>query len=231
MASGLPDRWWPLAIQQWATCYNASVTGRDGFTPWQRRFGEKAPFTVYPFGALVLFKLAGAAIKAVDFTDSAAPRSKKWSSRLIPALLVGATLTPGCMWAQSYEIVPLASMLSESRATRVSVRRVHDVVFPEVVSFPLRQRLNYFGAFEDVTLPSPHTSDESELFSVVAGEGRIDDVLEYDGLVRENRASFKRTRVTEVACMIEPDEDDQPGAIVAEPDDAAQSDSNDDRRM
>ena len=134
------------------------------------------------------------------------------------------------MWVQSYEIVPLAAMLSESRATRVSVRRVHDVVFPEVVSFPLRQRLNYFGAFEDVTLPSPHVSDESEVFNVVSGEDGVDDALEYDGLVRENRPSFRRTRVTEVACAFEPDTtpeadghvNDQPGAIVAVEDGAVQ---------
>ena len=25
MACGMPDRWWPLAIQQWAACFNASV--------------------------------------------------------------------------------------------------------------------------------------------------------------------------------------------------------------
>ena len=59
-------------------------------------------------------------------------------------------------------------MLSESRATRGFVRRVHDLTFPAVVSFPMRQCLSYFGAFEDITLPSPHTSDESETFSVVS---------------------------------------------------------------
>ena len=122
-------------------------------------------------------------------------------------------------------------MLCESRATRVSVRRVHDIVFPEVVSFPLRQRLNFLGAFEDVTLPSPHVYDESELFSVIAGEGGIDDVIEYDGLVRDNRPSFRRTKVTELACAIEPDATpdttepihsscDQPGAIAEAPDSA-----------
>ena len=76
-------------------------------------------------------------------------------------------------------------------------------------------------------MPSPHVSDECEIFSVIAGEG-ADDILDYDGLVRENRPSFRRTKVTELACAIEPDTtpdgsiDDQPGAIIGATDGAVQ---------
>ena len=53
--SGFPERWWPLAIRHWAMCYNGLYTGTDGFTPWERRFKQKAPHTLYPFGALVMY--------------------------------------------------------------------------------------------------------------------------------------------------------------------------------
>ena len=66
---------------------------------------------------------------------------------------------------------------------------------------------------------------------MIAGEGNVDDILEYDGLVRENRPSFRRTGVTELACAIEADTTpdttepihsscDQPGAIAEAPDSA-----------
>ena len=98
-------------------------------------------------------------------------------------------------------------MLNESGATRVSVRRVHDVIFPEIVSFPMKQRLNSDGAFEDMTLAGPHVSDTSEAFDLVAGETDVDDVLHYDSLVKENAQSFRRTAVTEVMCALDPDPD------------------------
>ena len=78
-------RWWPLAMTQWACRYNAIQIGKDGYTPWERRFGEKPGFVVYPFGALVLFKPAGPGIRPVDddgVSSGTRNRSKKWRSRL-----------------------------------------------------------------------------------------------------------------------------------------------------
>ena len=144
MQSGLSERWWPLAIARRVCCYNAFLfSSKDGLTLWERRFGQKADYTVYPVGAMVLFKPAGPGIKLVDdHASSGKKQAKKWKSRLVPALLVGTALSPGCEWSRSYLIVPLACMLSDSRATRASVRRVHDLVFAETISFPMKQRLN-----------------------------------------------------------------------------------------
>ena len=58
-----------------------------------------------------------------------------------------------------------------------------------------------------MTLPSPHISDETENFSVISGEAGVDDILEYDGLVRENKPSFRRTSITEIMCALEPEPD------------------------
>ena len=87
-------------MAQWACCYDASFRGKGGSTGWGRRFGEKVDFTVYPFGALVVFKPAGPGIKLVGGDDFNKRTNKKWRSRLVPALLVGTAQTPGCAWAK-----------------------------------------------------------------------------------------------------------------------------------
>ena len=56
----------------------------------------------------------------------------------------------------------LASLLLENRASRVSIRTVVDVTFPEVVSFSFQQRLALNRAFDDSTLPDLQVIDEKE---------------------------------------------------------------------
>ena len=58
LQSGMSERWWPLAVRCWAVCYNATYRDKEGLTPWHKRYGSGAPFRVYPFGSLVLFKPA-----------------------------------------------------------------------------------------------------------------------------------------------------------------------------
>ena len=80
--------------------------------------------------------------------------------------------------AWSYQVVSLACILSEGRASRVSVQTVADVIFPEVVEFLVRQLLTLHGALEDATLSAPNVSYNAEKWEVVAEEGS-DDLLEY----------------------------------------------------
>ena len=105
----------------------------------------------------------------------------------MPAIFVGVSITPGCRWAQAYQVVPLAFLLSEIRASRVSIRTVADVIFPEVVSFPLRQRLTLNGAFEDTTIPALHVTDEKDDWGVIADAGTEDeDLVQFNGICNEN---------------------------------------------
>lgn len=182
----MSERLWPLPIAQWASCYNAAFTRNGAIaTPQEHRFDSKAEYAVYSFGALVLFKPADPGSKLVDDNSSSSDRkkAKKWRARLVPSVLIGTSLTPGCEWARSYFIVSLAAMLSDSRSTRASVRRVADVTFPETVSFPITQRLIFCSAFADLALPAPHVSDDTESFTIMTGEDQIDDLLQYDGLL------------------------------------------------
>ena len=121
---------------------------------------------MYAFGALVFY---------VHPMDSPYPgpktkeslTTKKLRNRLMPAIFVGISVGLGCQWEHSYKVVPLASLLSEDRASRVSIRTVADGIFPEVVSFPLQQRFTFPGAYEDTTLPAPLITDETEKWAVI----------------------------------------------------------------
>ena len=89
----------------------------------------------------------------------------------MPSILVGVTVGPGGQWARSYQVVTLLPILSEGRSSRVSIRTVADVTFPEVVSLLLKQPLTLHGAFNDGTLPAPYVSDTTEKWEGMA-EGR-----------------------------------------------------------
>ena len=55
----------------------------------------------------------------------------------------------------------------------------------------MKQRLNFYGAFEDMTLPSPHITDVGDSFDIVVGEHDADDILRYDGIVKEKSERFQ----------------------------------------
>ena len=103
--------------------------------------------------------------------------TKNKINRMIPWIFVGVSIGTGCQWEESYKVVLLASLLSEKNmASRVSIRIVVDVSFPEVVSFSFQQRFTLHGAFEDTTLPTPMTTDDIEKWGVLAEEGTDDFV-------------------------------------------------------
>ena len=131
LQSGLGETWWPLAIVLFCMNFTAFFRRKDGFTVWIRRFGSPHKFRPYPFGALVFY---------VHPTDAPYPGSKtkdslttkNWRSRFVPASVVGISVGPVCQWAESYKVVPLAFLLSEDRASRVSIRTVANVIFADM---------------------------------------------------------------------------------------------------
>ena len=123
---------------------------RPGYGALERHLNSKLALLVIWFCTL---------IQKISFPSSKAVKDKrvtrKWRNRLVPAILVGVSIRCSCRCAQAYQVVLLASLLSENRASRVSITTVADIIFPEVVSFPLRQRLTLNCAFEDTIRPAP----------------------------------------------------------------------------
>ena len=129
MIGGLGEKLCVLAIVMFAMMYSGTFRGAEGFTPWQQRF-QDLEFKVYPFGALVLYEFADDAPVARFKKGSDKQTTRKWRNRLVPSILVGVTGGPGGEWARSYQVVPLSSILSEGRASRVSIRTFAAVAIP-----------------------------------------------------------------------------------------------------
>ena len=127
------------------TCRNAWTLRSSGYTSWFGRHACERSFTKYPFGALILIRIT---------KKSGGAALEKFDSRLSPCLLSNIDLNPGCTWNKTYTIVSLEKLLSNQRSGFVAVRRVCDVVFPENVTFPLRQRLALNGAMLDSACPA-----------------------------------------------------------------------------
>ena len=204
--AGLGERWWPSAIKLWCMNYNVLYPSPDGLAPWQRRFGAGHEFKAYPFGAGVLHthpkqsRFPG----AIGTGDKRI--TKKLRNRLIPGIFHGVTIAPGCRWAWAYQVVPLASLLSENRASRVSFRTLADVAFPEGVLFPFQRRLTLNCAFEDSTLPALHDTNEKELWAVIVDSGFDDEgLVQFEGICNENSPQFQTIKTVEIMMAIDPD--------------------------
>ena len=52
LQAGFPDTWWAVCMIYFVAMWNGHMRGRDGFTPYQCRHGEDAPYRMYPWGSL-----------------------------------------------------------------------------------------------------------------------------------------------------------------------------------
>ena len=109
----------------WIAMWNGFVVGKDGNTPYYRRFQEHAPYRQYPFGALVLLHPH----RPVPQRRTE-PVHDKLHTRLVPAVLVEVTLGPAGRWGDCYGVVPLVFFTSEMRGSKAAIRRSCDIVFP-----------------------------------------------------------------------------------------------------
>ena len=101
-----------------------------------------------PVGSLVFAHLHKPVVEDEEERD-------RWRSKLTPCILVEVTVGPAGVWGRCYGMVPLFRFTGSNRSSVVHVRRSIDVNFPEIVSYPLRQRLMVHGAVADRTLPAP----------------------------------------------------------------------------
>ncbi|CAK0891196.1 unnamed protein product [Prorocentrum cordatum] len=132
--AAFPVTWRPLALTMWCMMHNGFKIGKDGFTPYFRRFGRHPEFRQCPFGALVFV----------------APREKgvkqpRWQEKMLPYVLAGIGIGPFFDWNKTYAVVPLRRLLGDYRPSRSSIRYSAEVFFPERVTFPAKQRNEYDG--------------------------------------------------------------------------------------
>ena len=109
--------------------------------------------------------------------------------------------------------MPVVYFTSNLRASRVSIRRSCDIVFPEHISFPLKARLAIHGALEDRTLPVPHALDDGGgSWEVMEDTSQFDEVAVFeDGQCGENAASFEKETDVGYVLALESDGDGTDG--------------------
>ena len=194
ITSGFSETWWPIAMSFWTTMYDAFHPDEEGKTAWLKRFASDPPFKLYPFGSLVLVR-------------PPTKNKSKWAPRLAAHVLVSIGVSPGCVWDSTYGIIKLERLLGVHRATRACIRRTCDIVFPELVSFPLKQRLTLHGAIKDADLPEPAIVDNDEEWRTLESEFSGEDCIEHsEGVLAENAPNLIQGDIHE-AVALDPEKD------------------------
>ena len=138
---------------------------------------------MYPWGSPVFAHLHKPVVEDEE--------SDRWRSKLTPCILVELTIGLAGLWGRCYGVVPLFRFTGSNRPV-VHVRRSIDTDFPEIVSYPLRQRLTVHGAVADRTLPVPGVATEEDGWALAEEREDIqDEVVFADGAWNENAAVFE----------------------------------------
>ena len=92
---------------------------------------DKLPDFSNTLGALVLVK------QPKELNN----KKDQFNPRMIPHILVGIGIGPGCIWDKTYLVVKLEKMLGDNRGSRVNIRKSPNVMFPDTPSFPRKAKL------------------------------------------------------------------------------------------
>ena len=129
---------------------------------------------------------------------------------------------PAGVWERCYGVVPLFRFTGSNRPSVVHVRRSIDIDFPEIVSYPLRQRLMVHGAVADRTLPAPGVAAEEDGWTLAEEHEDIqDDVAFADGAWNENGAVFEQKDPLDTVLVLDADDAAPDDEVVKEAEAAA----------
>ena len=97
--AGLPDCFWPLAMQAFCLYENVSID-KEGTSPWSRRNGSHAfEGRLFPFGALVYYR--------PDTTKRQYAELSTNSGSMRVGVFVGYELKPGHTWHKEYRVIDM----------------------------------------------------------------------------------------------------------------------------
>ena len=175
----------------------------------------KTPYRMYPWGSLVFAHLHKPVVEDEEESD-------RWRSELAPCILVEVTMGPAGVWERCYGVVPLFRFTGLNRPSVVHVRRSIDIVFPEIVSDPLRQRLMVHGAVADRTLPVPGVATEEDGSALAEEREDIQDEVDFaDGAWNENAAVFEQKDTLDTVLALDADDAVPDDEVVKEAEAAA----------
>ena len=103
------------------------------------------------------------------------------------------TMGPAGFWARCYGVVPLFKFTGSNQPWVAHVRRSTDIDFPEIVSYPLRQRLRVHSAVDEQTLPASGVAAEEDGWTLTEELEEIQDDMRFaNGAWKENVAVFEQ---------------------------------------
>ena len=142
--SGLPERYWPLAMQHFAFAHNVQLSLGNEQTPWERRFEEAF------VGPLVPFWLQSPILEQHQpsgrFVRKDIPKSMRRS-------LPGYHMQPGHKWKGEFLVCKLEAADYHLDNASITVQRVRKGELEGGVIFPIR-------AAKDAAQPKAITGDE-----------------------------------------------------------------------
>jgi len=166
--AGLPNQYWPFAMEYWTTAHNVEATsGRsttaDRKSPYEKRFGESFGGEHVPFGAAIRFMPSK--------TSRHWKQRQSFSERLIDGIFMGWSMNAGGKWTGLYKVAPLVDFqlvcLLKGQANhpvRIVPQEISRIVVPKTPwVFPLRERyLQTNGTASGVVTARTHLQSEED---------------------------------------------------------------------
>ena len=115
--SGLPLKFWPLAMTHFSMAVNCTQQLSGDLSPWELRFDEKFPGLLVPFGAKVLFWNNS---KRVDNTAG------KTSPTANEGIFLGYHIQPGFLWKGEYLVAKMEALDYHAENGSITVQRAQD---------------------------------------------------------------------------------------------------------
>ena len=170
LQSGFPHRFWPLAARHWT--FAKSITPLDDDpSPYARLHGAEFDGLRVPFGALVIYKA----------TKRQQAKRMKFDPTGVYGIFVGYHLHPGYTHSKDYLVIDLDHLRGCNLDTdKVTVLRVREVIVPDPIKFPIRERRM---ALQDAPTVDTYLDVKSPDDDPAAGAGSIHpDSSEEDSL-------------------------------------------------
>ena len=144
--SGLPLKFWPLAMTHFSMAVNCTQQLSGDLSPWELRFDEKFPGLLVPFGAKVLFWNNS---KRVDNTAG------KTSPTANEGIFLGYHIQPGFLWKGEYLVAKMEALDYHAENGSITVQRARRIELTgDNFVFPLR-------ALQEAKEPKPDRLEEN----------------------------------------------------------------------
>ena len=117
-AANIDKKWWSRAVRYFCYVYNITRRGKDGQTPYHRRFNSEFTGELHPFGCLVSYRPS---------TTKANAGENKFGPNTVEGIFMGYYVHLVGRWSKDYLVVNLEAFKTSPIGRYVHVIRVDKV--------------------------------------------------------------------------------------------------------